>query len=135
MSERVFVDTSAYYALVDRSDMRHESAVATAYHLSKNGADLFTSNFVVVETHTLILNRLGRDSAAQALERVYASTTRIIRATEADERRGREIVVQQRDKDYSLVDTVSFAIMERLHLRLAWTYDHHFHQFGFTQAS
>lgn len=114
--------------------MRHKSAVATAYHLSKSGADLFTSNFVVVETHTLILNRLGRDSAAQALARIYASTTRIIRATEADERRGREIVVQQRDKDYSLVDAISFAVMERLHLRLAWTYDHHFHQFGFTQA-
>ncbi len=134
MSERVFVDTSSYYALVDQSDAMHKSAVATAHRLSKNGADLFTSNFVVVETHTLILNRLGRDSATQALARIYASTTRIIRATEADERRGREIVVQQRDKDYSLVDAISFAVMERLHLRLAWTYDHHFHQFGFTQA-
>ena len=134
MSERVFVDTSAYYALADRSDMRHESAVATAHHLSENGSDLFTSNFVVVETYTLILNRLGRDSATQALTRIYASTTRTIRATEADKRRGREIVVQQKDKDYSLVDAISFVIMERMHLRLAWTYDHHFHQFGFTQA-
>lgn len=135
MSERVFVDTSAYYALVDQNDMKHGSAIATAHQLGQSGADVFTSNFVVAETHTLILNRLGRDSALVALARIYASATRIVRATEADERRGRDIVAQQSDKDYSLVDTISFAIMERLHLRLAWTYDHHFHQFGFTLAN
>ena len=117
MSERVFVDTSA---------------VARAHQFSLEGADLFTSNYVVVETHTLILNRLGHDIAVQVLEHLYASATRIIRATETDERRGREIVVQRRDKAYSLVDAISFAIMEQLHLRLAWSYDQHFRQYGST---
>lgn len=132
MSERVFVDTSAYYALTDRSDANHASAVARAHRFSLEGADLFTSNYVIAETHTLILNRLGHDIAVQVLEQLYASATRIIRATESDERHGREIVVQHRDKAYSLVDAISFAVMERLHLRFAWSYDHHFSQYGFT---
>lgn len=59
----------------------------------------------------------------------------MIRAAEGDERRAHEIIHQQRDKQYSLVDVISFAVMERLHLRLAgpglaWSYDQHFIQFG-----
>lgn len=47
--------------------------------------------------------------------------------------RAREIIRQQQGSEYSLVDAISFALMERMHIRLAWTYDHHFQQFGFTQ--
>lgn len=54
-----------------------------------------------------------------------------MRATERDETRARAILRPHQDKDYSLVDAISFAVMERLHLRQAWTYDHHFGQYGF----
>ena len=131
MSERVYIDTSAYYALVDSDHANHQAANSLAHRLSGEGAELFTSNFVIAETHTLILNRLGYDAAARVLSSVYASATRITRATEVDEHRGREIVLQHKDKTYSLVDAISFAIMERLHLRRAWSYDQHFRQFGF----
>ena len=131
MSERVYIDTSAYYALVDSDDANHQAATSLAHRLGREGAELFTSNFVVAETHTL-LYRLGYDAAAHVLASVYASATRITRATEVDERRCREIVLQYKDKTYSLVDAISFAIMERLHLRRAWSYDQHFRQFGFS---
>lgn len=71
--------------------------------------------------------------AAQVLERLYASETRILRATESDEQRAREIIAQQRDKEYSYTDAISFVVMQRLHLQLVWTYDQHFSQFGFTR--
>ena len=132
MSERVFVDTSAYFAANDPRDSNHAAAAATVRRLSQEGAQTYTTNFVVAETHTLLLTRRSRDVAAQVLDRLYASDTRIIRATEADERRAREIIRQYNDKDFSLIDAISFAVMERLHLRRAWTYDQHFAQFGFT---
>jgi predicted nucleic acid-binding protein len=100
MSARVFVDTSTYFALTDRRDDNHTAAELTARRFTQDGADLYTTNFVVAETHALILNRIGRDVAAQVLERLYASETRILRATESDERRAREIIIRQRDKDY-----------------------------------
>lgn len=130
MSERTFVDSSAYYALTDSRDHNHGAAVGAAQRLAHDGNDLYATNYVAAETHGLILNRLDRDSAERFLDRLYAGSTHIIRATEGDERRAREIIHQQRDKEYSLVDAISFAVMERLHLRQAWSYDQHFSQFG-----
>jgi len=134
MRERVFVDSSAYYAYADSDDANHDAALSLAPRLATDQAGFYTSNFVVAETHGLLVNRLDRDTAERVLEQIYASTTRIVRATQADETRGREIIRQYRDKNYSLIDAISFAVMQRLHLRQVWTYEHHFAQFDFTQA-
>ncbi len=131
MSERVFVDSSAYYALTDPRDEHHADAVVAVQRLGREGNDLYTSNFVAAEMHGLILNRLERYTAERVLDRLYAGATRIVRATQGDETRAREIIHQNQDKEYSLVDAISFAVMQRLHIHVAWTYDHHFEQFGF----
>jgi predicted nucleic acid-binding protein len=133
MSERSFVDSAAFFALADPRDDNHALAVATAQRLAREGADMYTTNFVVAEAHGLLLNRLDRDTAQRTLDRIYAGSIRIIRATERDETRAREIIHQQNDKEYSFTDAISFAVMERLHIRRAWTYDHHFRQYGFLQ--
>jgi predicted nucleic acid-binding protein len=135
VSARIFVDSAAYYAITDRHDANHSIALATARRMAAEVADLYTTNAVVIETHSLLLNRLSRDLAAQVLERIYAGTTKIVRAVERDEHRGREIIRQHDDKEFSFTDAISFAVMERLQLRLAWTYDNHFAQFGFQIVS
>jgi len=100
--------------------------------LAHLGADLYTNNIVLIETHTLILSRLGRMIAERVLDRLYAGATRIVRITEGDERHAHEIIHQYQDKEYSMVDTLSFAVMHRLHLRTAWTYDQRFAHMSFT---
>lgn len=131
MSERIFVDTSAYYALVDNGENTHAQAQRCFQRLTLEQATLYTTNIVAFETHTLILNRMNRKLAEQMLDRLYASSTQIIRSTERDEQRAREIIRQYQDKAFSMVDAISFAVMQRLHLRNVWTYDQHFAQFGF----
>lgn len=132
MSDRVFVDSAAFYALTDPRDDNHAAAIAAGQRMAQAGNDLYTTNFVLAEAHTLILNRMGRNAAERVLDQLYASAIRIIRVTERDETRARAIIHQSQDKEYSLVDAISFAVTERLHIRRAWTYDHHFSQFGLT---
>lgn len=134
MSERVFIDTGAFFATSNAQDAHHAQATATARRLTAEQAETYTTNYVVAETHTLLVARVDRATALATLERIQGGPTRIIRATQADERRAQEILRQYADKDFSLIDAISFAVMERLHLRRAWTYDHHFSQFGFTQV-
>jgi uncharacterized protein len=132
---QVFVDTSAYFAFVNQNDAAHEAAVAAFHRLGRAHDDLFTTNFVLAETHALILRKMGRLLAGAFLHELDASTTHVVRVSVSDERRARMILVQYHDKDFSLTDALSFAVMERLHITLALTFDHHFAQFGFTQRA
>jgi predicted nucleic acid-binding protein len=56
----------------------------------------------------------------------------VIRSRAADENRAKQILFQYDDKDFSFADAISFAVMERLQIRLAFTCDRDFAQYGFT---
>jgi len=129
---RVFVDTSAYYAFLDRTDTSHTSAQVIFPKLLSDGSELFTTNFVLAETHALLLNRIGRDAAMRFLDTFFQSTMILVRVTEADETIAREILRATGDKEYSYTDATSFAVMDRLHIKEALTFDHHFAQHGYS---
>jgi len=128
ISSRVFIDTSALFAVIDTHDATHARAVAITKFERRR---MFTTNFVIAETHALLLRRLGRSVAALFLTATDTGTTSVIRVDEADELRAREIIALHDEKDYSLTDAMSFAVMERLHIDAAFTFDRHFAQYGF----
>ncbi|HEX6798001.1 MAG TPA: PIN domain-containing protein [Ktedonobacterales bacterium] len=128
------MDTSAYYTLAAPTEReRHRQAQAAVQRFGRVEPEFYTTNYVVAETHALILNRLNRDLAERFLDRLYASATRIIQASEADQTRARALIHRHQDKPYTLTDAVSFAVMRRLHLKTAWSFDHHFEDMGFTR--
>lgn len=94
-AELAFVDSSAFYALLDRDDANHHVALTRFRQALRDKRPLLTSNFVVAEAHALLLHRLGRDAAAAWLEAIPAH---VVRATVGDEHRAREIIQQYTDK-------------------------------------
>ena len=130
-SRRVFVDSGAFFALSDPKDANHGAARAIAGRLATEGWHSYTTSFVVAETHALVLGRRGRVAAARVLAELDAGSARaVIRAEEGDERRAREIIRRYGDKDFSLTDAISFAVMERLGIDHAFAFDRHFAQYG-----
>ena len=126
---RVFVDTSAYYALVDRGDASHAVAVETLRRLTAERRRLVTTNVVLVELHSLIVNRIDRRAALDTLVALRASQT-VVRVRERDEARAEAILARYDDKDFSLADALSFAVMERLGINATFSLDQHFVQYG-----
>lgn len=128
-TDRVFVDTSALFAVVSRRDARHESARATLQRLGARRVLFITTNIVVIELHALTLSRGNRGLAVQALAMVDNSDAiTVVRALEVDEQRARTIVNRYVDKEFTLADAISFAVMEReqisvypLHFRMTST--------------
>ena len=127
--ERVMVDTSAVYALLDRSDRNHGRAVSFLKNLAREGRNIVLTNFVVAECHALLLSKLGHDVARTWLKDLVWPIERV---AESDEERAKEIIMAYADKAFSYVDASTFAVMERLEIREALTFDEHFRQFGFS---
>src|SRR4051794_16058418 len=104
----VLTDTSAYFSLFDTRDPQHQVASRVSTQLAAAHWRLITTNFVVAETHALLLNRLSNLAARRFLYDIYHSPTVVVRVDEADEARARQIIFRQTDKDFSLVDATSF---------------------------
>jgi predicted nucleic acid-binding protein len=131
---RVFVDTAAFFALADATQADHPAATRIQMRLIRERWETFTSNFVVAEIHALVLRRRGRVDAFQLLERMDRSVTsgrmNLVRVEPEDELKARDIIRQYDDKDFSLTDATSFAVMERLGIPTAFTFDRNFAQYG-----
>lgn len=128
---RVFVDTSAYFAAIDPRDASHLAAASAMRLLVDANHSLITTNFVLAELHALLLARMGRLVAVQTLVDLRVSQT-IVRARASDEVRAEAILLQYDDKLFSYTDAVSFAVMERTSVSVAFALDHHFAQYGWT---
>lgn len=120
-------DSSAVLALLDARDAGHERAAAVVERLARENRPGFITNYVEVETHALLLRKLGRSAARDWL---FAKGVPVIRATPADEDRARAILTRHADKDWSLCDAISFAVMDAQQVKTAFSFDRHFAQYG-----
>jgi len=125
--ERIIADTSAIYALIDRSDEFHQKARQIVKELSLKKVDVILTNFILAETHALILSRLGHELARLWIKNLIWTIEHVNRE---DELRAREIIINFQDKTYSYTDASTFAVMERLKIDSAFSFDNHFIQYG-----
>ena len=133
---RVFVDTSAFVALRNRAEREHEPARAALSLLVTERAQLFTSNYVYVETYTALLVRVGRAEAIEWGRHFRAgSAIELVRADEQLEEDAWALLESHADKPWSYVDATSFALMEREGVQAAFAFDRHFAQRGLSVLS
>ncbi len=131
MPGKVFIDTSGFIAIARRDDANHEAAKAIIEKLRQDRSRLFTTNLVLAETYSLYLRYLVGPAARAFLKQIDAGrSSAVVRVEEADEAEARRIIYRYVDKDFSLVDAASFAVMKRLAIPAAFTFDRHFEQFG-----
>jgi predicted nucleic acid-binding protein len=56
---RVFVDSSAYLALLDQDDEHHSQAAAILRQIAVQRYRQFSTNAILIESHALILSAMG----------------------------------------------------------------------------
>ena len=106
----IFVDTSAWFALMDRSCVEHSIASKFATDVQ----DLFvTTDYVLAEALTLLRARRLHEEAIELGERLLSHRlARFVWVTPEDVQKG-WVFFQYRDKAWSFVDCVSFAVTQR----------------------
>lgn len=132
MARRLFVDSSGWYALIDRRDSWHALAVARVEEQVESGNRLLTTDYVIDESCTLAQARIGHAAALRLLD--------LLRQTEGVDwewissdrfAKAEAMFRKQRDQGYSFTDCTSFVVMRELRLERALTNDAHFLSAGF----
>ena len=132
----VFVDTSAWYALLSASDTEHAAALGRFRRLVELRETAVTTNHVVAEAYTLLRGRLGAQVAFTFLQQVRSDPfVRRVFFPEDWEDDAEHLLEQYEDQAFSYVDATSFVTMRRLRIREALAFDRDFVLAGFTLMS
>lgn len=132
MARDVFLDTSGLYALADRMDAGHPTAVECVHGLARAGVRLVLTDYILDEALTLARVRAGTAAALKLLELVERSAafSLVWVGTERFDA-AKACFRKHADHAYSFTDCTSFIVMRELQLREAVTTDRHFAEAGF----
>jgi len=131
---KIFSDTSGLFALLVKNDYMHVRAKKNFEYFKKNGARLITSSFVLVETIALLQRRVSLEAVQDFYTKIYP----LLELVWIDENlcsRAIQRLLLLNEKEVSLVDCLSFEIMEAQEITYAFSFDKHFEVHGFSIAA
>ena len=128
----VFVDTSAFIALMVAEDRNHRPAGKTWRSLLARDEPVVTSNYVVTETCALLQRRMGIGALKEYLEDVLPVVD-VLWVDAPLHRAGCSAVMMSSKGGPNIVDCASFAVMRSLSIKTAFTFDRHFADQGFVR--
>lgn len=126
----IFVDTSAFLAILSTSDINHHRASQCWRNLLEEGQTLITNNYVLVESIVLVQKRLGLEKV-RGLQTEILPLLQIEWVDEAQHITAIETVLQTNRRKLSLIDCSAFQTMNSLGINTAFTFDPHFAEQGF----
>jgi len=130
---RVFADTSGLFALLVSNDLMHVRAKLNFRYFAGHRAQLLTSSFVVVETLALLQRRVGL-GAVRDFQLKIIPLLEVLWIDKDWYARGIQRLFALSNRDISLVDCLSFEIMESREITYAFSFDKHFEEQGFRLA-
>ena len=126
----IFADSFYFVALLSEDDSAHEQADAASRDFEGR---LVTTAWVLTEVANSLSPRSKRGRFVSLLDRLRRNPRAVIAPpTEELFDRGVQLYAERRDKDWSLTDCISFAVMREMSITEALTGDRHFEQAGFT---
>ncbi|MGD2158967.1 MAG: PIN domain-containing protein [Anaerolineales bacterium] len=126
----VYVDTSAFLAVLNADDRFHDRARRRWQQLIEAGHSLLCNNYVLVETIAVLQNRLGMDAVIVFQNDVRPILT-ILWVDENLHQRAVSALLATQRRRLSLVDCASFESMRQAGLRQIFAFDVHFEEQGF----
>ncbi len=133
---KLFVDTSGWGNLVDRSQPFH-SLAATLYRLARQqNHKIITTNYIMAELVALLTSplRLTRPQIITFVESLRQSPyIEILHIDAETDTKAWQLLSSREDKNWSLVDCSSFVVMQQRNITEALTNDYHFEQAGFVR--
>ena len=128
--KKLFVDTSALYALLSMNDINYQKALSTWERMLEDDTVMITNNYVLVECFSLLQRRLGIDASCD----LDTKLAPLLQIDWIDAQQHANIVnyaLAANQLQLSLVDCNCFESMRRLGIESVFSFDKHFREHGF----
>lgn len=131
----VFVDTSGWANAFVKTERYHTEAFTLVKQRQQNNQRVVTTNYVLSELIVLLGSRgQRRSSVLNYIETICsADWVEIVHVDEALDTKAWQLLANRLDKKWSLVDAVSFVVMQERGMTEALTTDRHFEQAHFVR--
>lgn len=132
MTNEVFLDTGYVIALSVESDEFHERAEELAQLLAAEQTRLVTTRAILLEIGNALSKERYRQAVIELLDALEQDpSVKIIPLSEELFTQALNLFRNRTDKEWGLVDCVSFIVMREYELTEALTMDKHYEQAGF----
>lgn len=126
----IYVDTSAFLSIFNTKDLNHKSAAIEWEKLVYSKESLICTNYVLLETFSLLQNRSGM-MAVSVFQEDIIPVIKIEWVTVEIHNIGIKSLITANRRELSLVDCISFEVMRNLAIKKVFTFDKHFKEQGF----
>ncbi|MGI0481766.1 type II toxin-antitoxin system VapC family toxin [Geminocystis sp. CENA526] len=128
--ERLFLDTAFIQAILNRRDQYHQSALKLL-PLVENAQEIWTTEAILMEIGNA-LSRFDRAKVVNFIKQCYTTENiKVVNVTPELFREGLILYESRQDKQWGLIDCISFSLMIAQNITDALTSDRHFVQAGF----
>lgn len=133
---KIFIDTSAWVAIENKRDIHYKESIQFKEEIKNKHFRLYTSNYVLDETYTLLLANIGYEKTIEFIKRIKLLKNKgllfVTQVTDEIEEAAYLIFEKfNKDKFWSFTDCTSKAIMEILDITQVFSFDKNFEQMGF----
>jgi predicted nucleic acid-binding protein len=126
---QIFVDTLFVIALINRRDQYHQQASELTDRFE--GHPLLTTDAVLLEIGNALARNYKKE-AVEIIEHFFTSDeVEIVHLTPKLFGQAFELYRAYHDKEWGMVDCISFVVMRERNIDQALTFDRHFAQAGF----
>ena len=131
MKKKIFVDTGFVLALLNTSDEFHSKAIELK-HLTHHPNKVITTEAVLLEIGNALSRRNLRQKCSLFINQFYEmENMEVVRVTTELIKEGLEFFDKRSDKEWGLVDCISFVVMQRHGVKYALAADDHYIQAGY----
>jgi len=123
---KVFVDTGAFCALTIPHDMHNNIAKTLHKQIHREKALLYTSDYVLDETYTLLKMRSSHETAVKFMAQLEATAIVVLSVGADISADAKSLFRKFDDRKLSFTDCTSFALINHFGIDAVFAFDEHF---------
>ncbi len=129
MAARTFLDTLFVIALLNQRDQYHECAAELAVRYE--GEQFLTTDTVLLEIGNALAKKYRQEAVEVITHLLTSVDVEVVRLTPALFDESFDLYKAHMDKEWGLIDCISFLVMRQNGIQDALTFDRHFVPAGF----